>query len=273
MPQDGARFGAPSRTRQTLVIIDKELFGSNGTTSRLQSLLTSPGVPELLATAPHPRPARAQGGRQPRTIRPPGIARGAPVVPGKLNGNPATTRAARNPKHCASTASPSHPTASTVSTGTPSRSRSAAMIVGLCRPPPVTSHRPTGPGNPPAATEAAVNATNVAAPSAADSRSTPLAANARPKSSRSSDFGAGRLKYGCAINRPSTASSTRPCADNAPSASIAMFECAAAQSSSGPFPGPVSNASNPPCAPIHVTLPTPPIFNTASGFSKSRANA
>ena len=124
--------------------------------------------------------------------------------PGKLIGSPAATRAARKPKHCASSASPSQPTASTGSTGTPSASRSAAMIAGLCRPPPVTSQRRGGAGSGAQRDRPAVKATSVAAPSAGDSASRPLAASAAAKSSRSSDFGAGRAKYGW----PSSAAST-----------------------------------------------------------------
>ena len=127
-------------------------------------------------------------------ILPPVIGRGTPVVPGKLIGSPARVRAARKPKHCASIASPSQPSASTGSTGTPSRSRSAAMIAGLCRPPPVTSQRSGVAGNGATATAAAVNATSVAAPSAGDRSSSPLAASEAAKSSRSSDFGGGREK-------------------------------------------------------------------------------
>ena len=42
-------------------------------------------------------------------------------MPGKLIGSPPRARAARKPKHCASSASPSQPSVSTGSTGTPSR--------------------------------------------------------------------------------------------------------------------------------------------------------
>ena len=52
---------------------------------------------------------------------------------------------------------------------------------------------------------AAVNATSVAAPSAGDRCSSPLAASAAAKSRRSSDFGGGRAKYGSASSRFSTA--------------------------------------------------------------------
>src|SRR5580658_6885445 len=179
--------------------------------------------------AASPLPVRGQGS----VIRPPHSGLGAPVVPGKLSGRPATTRAARKPKHCASSASPSQPTASTGSTGAPSASRNARMIAGLCRPPPPTSQRCGGSGSFVTATAAAVNATSVAAPSAGDSASIPQAASVLAKSSRSSDFGAGRAKYGSSSSRLSTAASATPSRASAPSASNAAPVWRATQSSNG----------------------------------------
>ena len=68
---------------------------------------------------PHPTLSRYRG--RGFWSRPPVMGCGTPVVPGKLSGRPAATRAARKPKHCASSASPSQPTASTGSTGTRQR--------------------------------------------------------------------------------------------------------------------------------------------------------
>ena len=104
----------------------------------------------------------------------------------------------------------------------------------------------------------------------ADRASRPLAASAREKSSRSSDLGAGRAKYGCASSRPSTVASTVPPCQRAVAIERAAPVCRATQSSSGPLPGPVSNATSDrrhPPRPIHVTLATPPMFSTASGLA------
>ena len=129
------------------------------------------------------------------------------------------------------------------------------MIAGLCRPPPQTSQRRGGAGSGAAATASAVNATSVAAPSGGDSASSPLAASAAAKSSRSSDFGAGRAKYGCASSRASTAAIDPPRPRQRAVAVERARRCAArTQSSSGPLPGPVSNASSAPSGadPGHV---------------------
>ena len=97
------------------------------------------GTPRTrLMPAPRPR-------LTPRSARP-AAAAARLCVPGKLSGSPAATRAARKPKHCASSASPSQPTASTGSTGAGTAARSASMIAGLCRPPPHTSQRRGGTG-------------------------------------------------------------------------------------------------------------------------------
>jgi len=123
---------------------------------------------------------------------PPPIGARTPVVLGKVKDIPAATRAARNPKHCASRASPSQPTASTSSTGSERRAQeraSACMIAGFRRPPPLTSQRSGRRGSAADAAASAVTATKVAAPSAIESDSMPLADMARVKSRRSSDFG------------------------------------------------------------------------------------
>ena len=64
---------------------------------------------------------------------PPGSGLGAPVVPGKVSGNPRATRAASRPKAWASSASPSQPTASTGRTGCGSTSWRARIAAALRR--------------------------------------------------------------------------------------------------------------------------------------------
>ena len=80
-----------------------------------------------------------------------------------------------------------------------------------------------------------------AAPSAA---LWPMVAVARiaANSSRSSDFGGRRPKYGCLIRRASRSESTRPAAASAPSTSWLAPMVRRHQSSSGAFAGPVVRA-------------------------------
>ena len=103
-----------------------------------------------------------------RNIFPPVIGCGTPVVPGKESGRPYRLRTARKPKHCASSALPSQPTASTGSTGTAKAFASPAMIERFWRPPPQTSTREGAAGMGAPAMAATVKAVSVAAPSAAE---------------------------------------------------------------------------------------------------------
>ncbi|PWC46638.1 hypothetical protein TSA6c_07495 [Azospirillum sp. TSA6c] len=77
-------------------------------------------------------------------------------------------------------------------TGTPSRSASIAISVALWRPPPQTNQRIGGAGRwgTTEATDSAVKAVRVAAPSCGDNAAT----GAGSKASRSRDLGAGRPK-------------------------------------------------------------------------------
>ena len=117
------------------------------------------------------------------------------------------------------------------------------MIAGLCRPPPVTSQRRGGVGKIGGRDRGGGERHQRRRAVGRRQRVEPAAGSAAAKSSRSSDFGAGRAKYGCASNRASTAASTRPDRASAPSRSNRSPVCRATQSSSGPLPGPVSNAS------------------------------
>jgi hypothetical protein len=65
-----------------------------------------------------------------RAILPPVIGFGAPVVVGKLIGNPRNDRAARKAKHSASMASPRQPIVSADTASTSARS-SSAFIIGI----------------------------------------------------------------------------------------------------------------------------------------------
>ena len=124
-----------------------------------------------------------------KLISPPQTGACTPVVSVQEVGNPRATLTARYANACASSISPSSPTASTGRTEQSNTSASPAIKTGFNRPPPVTKTRSGGVGQwvIPWATEPTIIAVSVAAASPSD-RSWTRAGNAE-KSSRSRDFG------------------------------------------------------------------------------------
>ena len=181
------------------------------------------------------------------TSTPPVIGRGTPVVVGNVSGRPLSERTARNAKACASSASADQPTSIGGLDAPRARARSASIriSVGLRAPPPATIQRCGARGR--IATHArdrrggerrqrrgAVLGALLVKPACAATHSR--------KSLRSSDFGGGCAKNGCASSRAIAASSTRPAAAARPSSSTRRAGARAHEIVDQRIAGPVSQA-------------------------------
>src|SRR2546430_2912910 len=159
-------------------------------------------------------------------------------------------------------ASLDQPKASAKTTGQGNRAANSRIKVLLRAPPPqtiATEGRDGNSGSTPAIL-AAVKAVSVAAASSVARLSTAVP----EKSFRSSDFGGGAWKKGCARNALKTAPSALPLDAVAPSLSKAAPRRFNMKSSSNALPGPVSHATGSSPAAIKLKLATPPILMNAT---------